>query len=137
MKWTARMVWSVVVVASLGATALAAGAVATDVTVAQANKLVQERSGKPDFVILDVRTPAEFADGHLVGAVNIDIQAPDFEGRLKLLDRARTYLVYCRTGNRSLRAVQAMERLGFRSIFHMTQGMVGWQAQKLPVFRPS
>ena len=137
MKWTMRTVWSVFLALTLAAATLAAGPAVTDVTVAQAGKLTQERSGKPDFMILDVRTPGEFADGHLVGAVNIDVQAPDFEMRVKLLDRARTYLVYCRTGNRSRRAVQAMERLGFRSILHMTQGIVGWQEQKLPVFRPS
>jgi rhodanese-related sulfurtransferase len=118
-------------------TVLAAGSPVTDVTVRQAHALMQERSGKAEFVILDVRTPGEFAEGHLAGAVNLDIQAPNFETRLQGLDRTKTYLVYCRTGSRSQKAIQTMERLGFQSVFHMTDGIVGWQQQKLPLARPS
>lgn len=122
---------------TLAATAWAGGSPVTDVTVGDARTLIQERAGRPDFVILDVRTPGEFADGHVAGAVNMDVQAPDFEARLRPLDRAKTYLVYCRTGNRSRGAIQAMERLGFRTVFHMTEGIVGWQRQTFPLSRSS
>jgi rhodanese-related sulfurtransferase len=114
-----------------------AGSRVTDITVEQARQLIQARSGKAELVILDVRTPAEFTEGHIAGAVNLDVSAPDFEKRLGALDRGTTYLVYCRTGNRSVRAVQAMERLGFGSVYHMTQGIVGWQQKKLPLSRVS
>jgi rhodanese-related sulfurtransferase len=124
-------------VVTVGAVAMAAGPSVTDVTVGQAQKLIKERAGNADFVILDVRTPAEFTEGHLAGAVNLDVQAPDFETRIRALDRTKTYLVYCRTGNRSRKAIQAMDRLGFGSVFHMTQGIVGWQQQKLPLSRAS
>ena len=120
---------------TLAAAAWAGGSAVTDVTVSEARTLIQERAGKADFIILDVRTPAEFAEGRLSDAVNLDVQASDFETRLKALDRAKTYLVYCRTGNRSRGAIQAMERQGFRSVFHMTEGVVGWQRQKLPLSR--
>jgi rhodanese-related sulfurtransferase len=105
----------------------AAASRATDVTANQARKLLQERGGKADFVVLDVRTPAEFAGGHLPGAVNLDIQSHDFETRLTGLDRGKTYLVYCRSGNRSTKAVQAMERLEFPRVLHMRAGMIGWE----------
>jgi phage shock protein E len=114
-----------------------AGSPITDVTVGQARTLIQERAGKADFAILDVRTPEEFAEGHLAGAVNLDIQGRDFEARLRSLDRSTNYLVYCRTGSRSQKAVQTMDRLGFRSVFHMHEGILGWQRQKLPVSPPS
>jgi len=114
-----------------------AGSRVTDITVEQARELIQQRSGTSDFVILDVRTPAEFTEGHIGGAINPDISAPGFEKRLGALDRGKTYLVYCRTGNRSLRAVQAMERLGFRSVYHMNQGIVAWQQKRLPLSRTS
>ncbi len=114
-----------------------AGSRVTDVTVEQAHGIIQQQSGKADFVILDVRTPAEFREGHIEGAILLDISAPDFEKRLGALDRGKSYLVYCRSGNRSARAVQAMERLGFRSVYHMNQGILGWQQKKLPVSRPS
>jgi rhodanese-related sulfurtransferase len=65
-------------------------------------------------VVVDVRTPAEFAAGHLDGAVNIDVQdAPGFAAAVGGLDPAATYVVYCRTGNRSAQAVARMTDLGF------------------------
>jgi rhodanese-related sulfurtransferase len=130
-------VWFVSSLVTISTLALAAGSVVTDVTVGKAYSLTQERAGQADFVVLDVRTPGEFAESHLAGAVNLDVQAVDFETRLRGLDRTKTYLVYCRTGNRSRKAIQAMQRLGFQSVFHMTQGIVGWQQQKLPLARPS
>ena len=66
-----------------------------------------------EAVVIDVRTPAEFASGHLEGAVNIDVQAPDFADQVSRLDPAGRYLVYCRSGNRSAVAVAMMADLGF------------------------
>jgi rhodanese-related sulfurtransferase len=106
---------------------LAAGTRITDVTVNQARELIQKRARNAQLVILDVRTPEEFAQGHLSGAVNVNLMAPDFERRLGALGRGKTYLVYCRTGNRSVKAIQIMGRLGFRSVYHMFEGIVGWQ----------
>ena len=114
-----------------------AGSAVTNVSVGKAQTLLKERAGKADFVILDVRTPEEFAEGHIDGAVNLDIQARDFEKKLRALDRKKSYLVYCRTGNRSRKATVAMEALGFHSIFHMNDGIVRWKQQNLPLTRPS
>lgn len=116
-------------------TAWAGGSAVRNVTVGKAQGLIKERAGKADFVILDVRTPEEFAAGHIDGAVNLDVQSRDFEKGLRALDRNKTYLVYCRTGNRSRRAVIAMEALGFRSVFHLNEGIVKWKQQNLPVTR--
>jgi rhodanese-related sulfurtransferase len=116
---------------------VAAGSAVTNVTVGKAQALMKERAGKADFVILDVRTSEEFAEGHIAGAVNLDVQERDFEKKLRALDRKKSYLVYCRTGNRSRRATVAMEGLGFRSIFHMNEGIVKWKQQNLPLTRPS
>ena len=129
---------SIVVVLLLTLTVIAvAGSAVTNVTVGKSQTLMKERAGKPDFVILDVRTPEEFAEGHIVGAVNLDVQAKDFEKKLRALDRKKSYLVYCRTGNRSRKATVAMEALGFRSIFHMNEGIVKWKQQNLPLTRTS
>lgn len=117
--------------------AVATGSAVTNVTVESAQKLIRERAGTADFVILDVRTPEEFAEGHITGAVNLDVQAPDFAKRLRALDRNKSYLVYCRTGNRSRRAIVAMEALRFRSVFHMMEGIVKWKQHNLPLVRPS
>jgi len=66
-----------------------------------------------DTVIIDVRTPAEFASGHLDGAVNIDVQSPDFASQIMELDPNGDYFVYCRSGNRSGQAIAQMNQMGF------------------------
>ncbi|HSI99414.1 MAG TPA: rhodanese-like domain-containing protein [Patescibacteria group bacterium] len=66
--------------------------------------------------IIDVRTPAETAAGMLDGAVNIDIGAADFRERIASLDRGGSYLLYCRTGNRSAQAASIMRDLGFTDV---------------------
>lgn len=122
----ARMLGGLVLLSVLGFGPWALAATQT-LTVDQAKELMQTRGGQADFVVLDVRTPHEFAEGHLPGAVNLDIQGRDFDTRLQGLDRGKSYVVYCRTGNRSILAVRAMEQLGFKSILHMPQGIVRWQ----------
>lgn len=67
-------------------------------------------------VVIDVRTPAEFAAGHLDGAVNIDVQSSDFEAQVSALDPAGSYYVYCRSGNRSAQAIDRMAALGFTDL---------------------
>lgn len=71
---------------------------------------------EPGTVVIDVRTPAEFASGHLDGAVNIDVQSPDFDAVVSQLDPEGTYLVYCRSGNRSGQAIDRMTGLGFTDL---------------------
>lgn len=69
-----------------------------------------------DAVLIDVRTPEEFAGGHLEGARNIDLQGPDFEGKVGDLDRGERYIVYCRSGNRSGQAIEIMKAMGFTDL---------------------
>lgn len=66
--------------------------------------------------VIDVRTPAEYDSGHLDGALNIDVQSADFEALVSELPKDDTYVVYCRSGNRSATAAQIMEGLGFTDI---------------------
>lgn len=63
--------------------------------------------------VIDVRTPAEFAEGHLEGALNFDIQGPNFASELSTLDKAADYVIYCRSGNRAGQAVTQMQSAGF------------------------
>lgn len=69
-----------------------------------------------DTVIIDVRTPEEYASGHLDGAVNIDVQSPEFDGLVSALPADGDYVVYCRSGNRSAQAIARMEGLGFSDL---------------------
>lgn len=67
-------------------------------------------------VIIDVRTPEEYAAGHLESAQLIDLTGGDFAKALPTLDPAGTYFVYCRSGNRSAQAVTMMEDAGFSNV---------------------
>lgn len=70
----------------------------------------------PDTVVIDVRTPEEFAEGHLDGAVNISLLSGTFAQDVATLDRDADYVVYCRSGNRSAEAKKLMEAAGFTSV---------------------
>lgn len=65
---------------------------------------------------IDVRTPEEFAEGHVDNALNVDWYAPTFDAQISKLDKAKTYVIYCRSGNRSAQAVAHMKELGFTSL---------------------
>lgn len=85
-----------------------------------------------DVVVLDVRTPEEYAAGHIDGAVLVDFQADDFAERIDALDRDTTYVLYCRSGNRSAQARALMADLGFRDVTDVAGGFQAWQAAGLP-----
>ncbi|MEI6039201.1 MAG: rhodanese-like domain-containing protein [Actinomycetes bacterium] len=87
----------------------------------------------PAVVVLDVRTPDEFSAGHIERAINIDIYAQDFDAQVGALDRQSTYAVYCRSGVRSVTAMNRMTELGFNSFYHLTDGILGWISSDQPV----
>lgn len=88
----------------------------------------------PKLVILDVRTPDEFAAGHIPGAKNVDFFADDFEKQIAAFDPANPVLVHCAAGNRSAQAVKKIEALKkFDAVYHMKAGFNGWAAAKKPV----
>lgn len=82
----------------------------------------------PGAVLLDVRTPSEFAGGHMSGASNIDFNNPSFLSEIQKLDREKTYFVYCRSGNRSGQAVAIMRKEGFQNIHELQGGVVSNQS---------
>ncbi len=99
-------------------------------------ELVAENLLAGDFVVLDVRTSAEFSRGHLPLALNLDLYRPDFRDRLAELDRDNTYLVYCRSGARSARATRLMAALGFPRVHDLRGGILAWERAGLPVKSP-
>jgi rhodanese-related sulfurtransferase len=101
-----------------------ADAAVTDVSPQQATQIVAQEGVR----ILDVRTPAEFAQGHLDGAVNIDVTSPDFDAAVSSLPKDATWFVYCRSGNRSGVATDRMADLGFTAMYDLQGGIVDWAA---------
>ena len=73
-------------------------------------------------ILLDVRTPEEFNAGNLPNSININLNSPDFDSKIKELDPSKTYYVYCKSGNRSTKAVNKMEKMGFKHIVHLNDG---------------
>ncbi len=106
---------------------------AQDLTPQEAFDLMQENRDSPGFIILDVRTPAEYRHGHIEGALNIDVNLTSFREELEKLGKENAYLVYCRTGNRSRTALCEMEKLGFERTYHLAGGIRGWVGAGLPV----
>ena len=104
----------------------------TPLTVQEADTMIAAHAGDPDFVILDVRTPGEFAAGHLEDAVNIDFNGGTFDTDVGALDRDQTYLVHCQTGRRSAMATADMLAMGFGDLYEMVDGFDGWLAAGLP-----
>ncbi len=97
--------------------------------------MVQKNKNNKDFVVLDVRTPEEFASGHIEGAINIDYNSERFKSEIGKLDKNKSYLVYCRTGRRTSGAVKIMTQLGFNRIYTIKGDIVEWQAEHLPLVR--
>lgn len=87
----------------------------------------------PDTILLDVRTPSEFAAGHIAGAVNLDVESAEFPQLVATLDPAKNYAVYCRSGNRSKVAMAAMNQAGFTHLFDLAGGIGAWQSAGGPV----
>lgn len=79
-----------------------------------------------DLPLLDVRTPSEYASGHIDKAVNIDYNASDFEAQIKALDREQPFLIYCAVGGRSAKAAARMQALGFKKIYELQGGYRNW-----------
>ena len=87
----------------------------------------------PAARLIDVRTPAEFAEGYVKGAVNIDVSAADFEAQIASLDKTASYNVYCRSGNRSATAVEIMRNAGFTNVTDLGAVQEAAEALSLPV----
>ena len=102
------------------------------VTPKEAAALIQENKANPNFVILDVRTPKEFQEGHIEGAINLDYYSETFLDDLDHLDKTKIYLIYCRTGSRSGKVFKFMKDLKFQNVYHIEGGITRWQAEGLP-----
>lgn len=84
-------------------------------------------AAKKNIIVLDVRTPEEFATGHLPKAVNIDFLNQSFTDNINKLDKKKKYLVYCRSGHRSTQAVEVMKEQDFKNVTNMLGGFSQWQ----------
>ena len=95
----------------------------------------QVRQRNTNAVILDVRTPEEFAKGHIQGATLLDFKSPDFASQVGKLPHNKLYLTYCAVGGRSTKACEQMRELGFPRIGNLEGGIKAWQEAGKPVVK--
>ncbi len=104
-----------------------------NITPQEAFALIQDNQDNPDFVIIDVRTPEEFAEERIENAINLDFRSETFQDELNTLDKNKTYLIYCRSGGRSGSALDMMAELDFREVYKISGGIYAWKAEELPI----
>ena len=115
---------------------LITGCTSTTAGVTNMNVLeFSEKISEPGIILIDVRTPGEFAEGFIEGARLIDFQSGNFENEIASLDKNATYAVYCRSGNRSGQAVKVMHDAGFHNVYNLDGGVIDWANAGLPLVR--
>ena len=106
-----------------------------DITPGEGFTLIESNRDNPDFVIVDVRTPQEFTEERIEGAINLDYYADTFEDELDKLDKSKTYVFYCRSGRRSGLTLDLMRELGFKEAYNILGGIIDWKADGLPTIK--
>lgn len=90
------------------------------------NEFADKISADKLAVVIDVRTPAEFDDGHIPNSLLIDFYHPAFQNKILELPKNQNYYLYCRSGNRSFYAGNFMLQNGFKSVHHLKDGIISW-----------
>lgn len=88
---------------------------------------------KDTALLVDVRTPEEFASGHLAGALSIDFNGPGFAESVAKLPKDKEVYLYCRSGRRSKAAMPIFLKAGYKTVTNLTPGILGWESAGLPV----
>ncbi len=88
----------------------------------------EKKMAETDVQLLDVRTPEEYASGHLPNAQNCDVLADDFTEKVAVLDKEKPVMVYCKMGGRSSKAAAKLKELGFKHITDLEGGIMNWES---------
>jgi thioredoxin len=116
----------------LAVVSISAGLQAQTATSLDAASFVAKIKQLPNAQLIDVRTPGEFAQGHIANSKNIDINSSDFQQRVAKLDKNKAVLLYCLSGSRSSFAMNVLSSMGFKEIYNLSGGMMRWRAASMP-----
>jgi rhodanese-related sulfurtransferase len=83
-----------------------------------------------DIQLIDVRTIEEYSSGYIGGALNIDFYKSSFIDSINVLDKSKTTVIYCKSGNRSSKSALMMKSLGFKNVYNLKEGMNGWLSNR-------
>jgi hydroxyacylglutathione hydrolase len=89
----------------------------------------------PGIVVLDVRTPEEYATGHLANSVLLPVNQVEAQAATVLKDRNAPVLIYCHSGSRSDRAAKVLKSQGYTNVMSVVGGIVAWSAAGYPVVK--
>jgi len=103
-----------------------------DIFPTEAWELISKNREGDDLVIIDVSTPQEYKDLHLEEAINMNLISRFFKTRLDVMNKSRTYVLYCKVGGRSKIAQKLMQQLGFRTVYNVVGGTLLWEEEGLP-----
>jgi rhodanese-related sulfurtransferase len=92
----------------------------------------EKMSTKKKSLLVDVRTPEEVAEGHLAGSVNINFLSENFAQEIGQLNKKKTYLLYCKSGNRTRKAADLMQKAGFKHVYMLDGGITAWNEAGKP-----
>lgn len=104
-------------------------------TVLTPEQFSQKLATTSERILLDVRTPEEYAEGHLTDAKLINYYNEDFKSQLALLDKTKPVFVYCRSGKRSGASAQLLIELGFKEVYDLQGGFTAWAEGKFPFIK--
>jgi len=101
-----------------------------DVNVEEFQKMLGEKGAQ----LIDVRTPGEYENGHLIDALLINYMADDFKTKaFKGLDKSKPVLVYCASGGRSAKSAKIYKDAGFEKVYNLLGGIRAWKAKELEI----
>ena len=123
-KWVLVALGALAVVMFFGSRASADGAISPT----EGSNWIKDNK---DLQLIDVRTPSEYADGHLANAKLVPLQ--ELESRLGEIEKSKPILLYCRSGHRSGNALKILLGKGYTQAKHLEGGITAWQAAGLPV----
>jgi len=106
--------------------------VAEDIFPEEAWELISKKRQFDDLIIIDVSTPQEYEALHLEGAINVNLLSRFFKTRLDIMDKNKTYIIYCKVGGRSKIAQKVMKKFGFTKIYNLVGGTLLWEEEGLP-----
>jgi rhodanese-related sulfurtransferase len=93
----------------------------------------EKKTAKKNVVLIDVRTPTEVSEGHLPGSMNINFLGENFSEEIEVLNKKNTYLIYCRTGVKSRKAADLMQKAGFKHVYMLDGGITKWGEAGKPI----
>jgi len=96
---------------------------------------VEFKENSKNETIIDIRTPEEFANGHIEGAININLFDKTFLDQISKLDKTKPIYMYCRSGSRSRSASKKVSNLGFEKVYDLQGGIIYWARNNYQIIK--